>query len=736
MNPPVYCPRCDKEIPDKEEISSIRDLLKECGIFLKQGDAERAREALESLQYVCLFPLYEEECATVSRASQSEDNGLMTDIDKLFEGLVARAGEEAEGQASECRGEDECHSSIESIKSPAMGLVRLQLLDYQEHRVFEAPKSHNTADQIPPWGLDSWSVLGLLTYLDPYSEDQRTRRRLQCISDAISERWWRRRLPADSPLREMDAANIEKLMFAIKEKGNEVLYFEPPPAGPCWLLRRDASDKIDHRFLKYVKLILSDKTRRQAIGYLVAPMPARRLLEEGPFIRIVKMVLSLRHPEIASAKNPITDDVIRKAIRLIGLQNLKKISQIPKNAIREYCFTNPSSLAIDPGNVASFLGENPDMHLTRYDNEIRALLDEFDPEALAALWLQADSYIRNQIIDEFEKSDLRCAHCDRRLPNKEERRWVDLTREWIGQYGLEELYAPEKPFCLCPEKDLGRNGDERAQWRRKRKKLVAAVVLKYHKLDEDPTHAHNARFLLKTMTDLRNGKRLRDETDGTLKRHLRRFIEFGNEWLYNKKLHVPGHEEICVADMIDIPLFSDLLGPHSFDEHRGARGELLKMSRVLGQFLDPSQAEHLYNSQYPIPRKEYDPGEAVWRRMFDDDPTIDGLDAYDPELFALEAEMEAASAAEPGMSDSELRDKVYWEHPEHRRNPWLQLDWYKTCDALPIPGLLGIGGEPFAIGVSQSEFVDLRNYVRAVLAGNRFAHLYLDRYKHRGKTNV
>lgn len=43
------------------------------------------------------------------------------------------------------------------------------------------------------------------------------------------------------------------------------------------------------------------------------------------------------------------------------------------------------------------------------------------------------------------------------------------------------------------------------------------------------------------------------------------------------------------------------------------------MSLVLGQFLDPSQAEHLYNSQCPIPRMEYDPDEAVWRRMFDDD---------------------------------------------------------------------------------------------------------------------
>ena len=594
MKPPICCPRCDKEIPGKEEISSIRDLLKECGIFLKQGDGERAREALESLQYVCLFPLYGEGCATVSRASQSEDDDLTSDIDKLFEGLVARSGRDA-------------------------SLVRLQLLNYDKHRVFEALESHNTPEPIPSWGLDSSSVLELLRYLDPYSEDLRTKKRLLCVYDAISEQWWRRPVPADSPLREIDTADVEKLMFAIREKGNEVLYFEPPPGGPCWLLKRDASDKIDHRFKKHVNLNLSDKTRRQAIGYLVAPMPAPRLLEEEPFIRIVKMVLRLWHPEIASAKNPITDNVIRKAIRLIGLQNLKKISQIPKNAIREYCFTNPSSLAINPDEVAFFLGKHPDMRLTNYDNEIRALLDGLDPEALAALWLQADSYIRNQMTDAFEKSDLRCSHCDRPLPNKEERRWVDLTREWVGQWDLFELYAREKPFCLCPEKDLESSDNERAQWRRRRAKLLAAVVLKYPNLDGDPKHARNARFLLKTMTDLMNGKRLRDETDGTLKKALRRFIEFGNEWLYNKKLHVPGHGEICVADMIDTPLFSRLLGPHSFDEDRGALGELLKMSRVLGQFLDPSQAKILYDSQYPIPRQEYDPDVEVWRRMADDD---------------------------------------------------------------------------------------------------------------------
>src|ERR1700687_2477683 len=114
MKPPVYCRRCGKEIPDKKytlpfckniEIDPVRDLLKESGILLKEGDGERAREFLESLQNVCLFQLYGEECAAVSPVLQSEDDDLTADIDELFEGLVSRS-------------------------SPDTWLERLQLLDY------------------------------------------------------------------------------------------------------------------------------------------------------------------------------------------------------------------------------------------------------------------------------------------------------------------------------------------------------------------------------------------------------------------------------------------------------------------------------------------------------------------------------------------------------------------------------------------------------------------------------
>jgi hypothetical protein len=40
--PPFYCRLRGKEIPYKEEISPIRDVLKESSILLNQGDSERA----------------------------------------------------------------------------------------------------------------------------------------------------------------------------------------------------------------------------------------------------------------------------------------------------------------------------------------------------------------------------------------------------------------------------------------------------------------------------------------------------------------------------------------------------------------------------------------------------------------------------------------------------------------------------------------------------------------------
>lgn len=39
---PFYCRQCGKKIPYQEEISPIRDVLRENGILLNQGDGERA----------------------------------------------------------------------------------------------------------------------------------------------------------------------------------------------------------------------------------------------------------------------------------------------------------------------------------------------------------------------------------------------------------------------------------------------------------------------------------------------------------------------------------------------------------------------------------------------------------------------------------------------------------------------------------------------------------------------
>ena len=93
---------------------------------------------------------------------------------------------------------------------------------------------------------------------------------------------------------------------------------------------------------------------------------------------------------------------------------------------------------------------------------------------------------------------------------------------------------------------------------------------------------------------------------------------------------------------------------------------------------------------------------------------LDGMEMvqeYDSKLTALEeAEAEAeAEAYEAGMSYSELREKVYWKHPELRAH--IGLEWYKTCDALPT-----LIQYPKTAGL-----VDLRMYIWGVFTGNRFA---------------
>jgi hypothetical protein len=365
---------------------------------------------------------------------------------------------------------------------------------------------------------------------------------------------------------------------------------------------------------------------------------------------------------------------------------------------------------------------------------------------------------------------LLCGLCRRRLPCAEERRWVDVTRERLGQDGLEAEYAREKRFCVCPEKDLGRSGNEASQWRRKRMKLTAVLVVKSKKLERSPQDRRVANFVFKSMSDWVHGKRLRDDN---LERMLRRLRQLGDKVLYEWMI-TGNHREAILSEVLDIPLcrivlkhnvrrYRQMFGNYS-PRYRNELSRWAAMQELLGSLAhDSSFVVMLHNSQYPFPEMppwfETPIQESVRNRLYDEDFSgdpwddgkqdpdlphdfdydyIDGLaeaEASDPKTFALEAEMEAASAAEPGMSDSELRDKVYWEHPEHRANPLLQIDWYKTCDALLIQGLLGIGGESLPVGVRYPEFVDLRNYIYGVLSGNRFALRSLDRYKRSGNTS-
>jgi len=202
--------------------------------------------------------------------------------------------------------------------------------------------------------------------------------------------------------------------------------------------------------------------------------------------------------------------------------------------------------------------------------------------------------------------------------------------------------------------------------------------MKYPKLDRDPEHAREARFLLKIITDLMNGKRLRDESLG---RALRHFIKFGNKWLYYEKLEVRGYGECCLSDMIDTPLFSNMLNLPSDKQHRTALDELRRMLHLLGQICDPYPAKVLFDSRYPTPRKEYDPDEEVWRRMADEDfsgdpwaadlddidydyiDSLSALDALDDssdddDYFQLQVVLMECGAGPGLMSYDELKARV------------------------------------------------------------------------------
>jgi hypothetical protein len=377
-----------------------------------QHPFQKVKAYLEALWNICLPGLCGKNCA-----ESWKESDLSEDISELFANLVARRGMEAVGEGSQSNDADEWRLPIEKNKTSASKVNTrfknrlpdtLEVREFlekhpefapskkkkQEHvvrgssnedgyRVFKAPKSFYAPNPhliIPPWSRDRETVMSLLAYLDSYSENQEKKQRFQSVYDAISHRWWQEPLPIDSPLRRMKSGSIDKLMFDIRNKGDEVLYLTPTPFGPRWSLRRAARDRIRRRFEKHFdlprKIEMASREKKCFVGYLAADMPAPRIMDEKPFIKIVKMVLHKWHLDSAYPDYPYTEAIIAKAIPLVAILKLRRITKITNDSIRAYFLRDALSRAVFPEEVALFLRDHPHMNLTSYDNEVRALADE------------------------------------------------------------------------------------------------------------------------------------------------------------------------------------------------------------------------------------------------------------------------------------------------------------------------------------------------------------------------
>jgi hypothetical protein len=256
--------------------------------------------------------------------------------------------------------------------------------------VFNAPKSYliPRPKKIPPWGSDRSAVMALLTYLDPYSENEEKKKTFLRKYEAISHKWWGERLAADSPLARMDAGSIDKLLFDVRKAGNEVLYMEPPPAGPCWLLNEEASERLDRRIKKHFKWAGGKKRqgeKRRVIGYLVAYKPAPHVIDKWPFIEMVKRVLKMQFGAARFPDDPFTDYMIEKAIVRLAVRNPEKINGITNAYVRAAVLENPLSLTITLEMIAGFVREHPGVNHDYsedggYEMRRRAFFDKYDPD--------------------------------------------------------------------------------------------------------------------------------------------------------------------------------------------------------------------------------------------------------------------------------------------------------------------------------------------------------------------
>ena len=418
--PPIYCVSCRLRVPETKDIEAkLRDVSEKYNSLCDFWDPEAAPEYPTLLREFCTLSLFGIDC--YAKPSDSWNKSLPGQISDMFDGLVVREGEETIGQGPQEDSEEKPPIKKSAIKKnsrptnrlPDTPEVREFLLKHPEfapikneyvvggfsnddgNLVFDAPKSYVTPNSdylnIPPWGSSRYAVIQLLAYLDPYSENESKKKTFQSKYDAISHKWWGEPLPSDSHLRSMETGSIDKLLFDLRKTGNEVLYLEPPPGGPCWLLNKEASQRFDRRIKKHFTCAGGKKRQREKrpiIGYLVAYKPAPHVISKLPFKEMVRMVLNgsrKGHAELYP-DDPFTDNRIEKAIPLVAIRNLEKINAITNDHVRAWFLADPLSLAITPEKVATYVIEHPPEIPHDYSPDggyarrREAFFDRYDPD--------------------------------------------------------------------------------------------------------------------------------------------------------------------------------------------------------------------------------------------------------------------------------------------------------------------------------------------------------------------
>ena len=312
-----------------------------------------------------------------------------------------------------------------------------------------------------------------------------------------------------------------------------------------------------------------------------------------------------------------------------------------------------------------------------------------------------------------------CLLCGRRLPEKEELEWVFWAIERWGQQWIDDEDIKERfEFCVCPAEEPGRHRGPK--WLRNVLKIKVALALKYVSTREHPLEGKHrkdiqeAKSILKLVTDQKDGKPLRDD-DG---KKVRRLIESADRYMYDLVAPENDDENLSLSDLIDRRDSSSLL-PSA--RRRISKKELLRTAPMTNRvvygrpvwqrsIIPERVCRRLYDENFNGDPWDDSYADPDFPQASDDDPTIDVPPEYEFDEFALEGEIEAVAAAKPGMSESEIREKLYWELPEFRSV--IGIEWYKTCDALlPMP----------MDETRQRACSGLGSFIKFVLKGNPFA---------------